>query len=246
MKPLMLTYGGKSVNPLDISVEDIDIEDIAHALANVNRFGGHVARPINVAQHSVYVSRLSGPDPVARLQGLLHDASEAYLGDVIKWLKATPEFAAYRRAEDELQRRIFVTFGLPEELLPEVDRADQLIVRLEGEHGFGREVWRQWSEHFPKYPVLNSEERKEIGPWAPWTWQQSQDVFMGEFRGQRVESKSGLLTARPRPHGAHANDTYPQKEAVCGHVPQGTIGIACGLHRGHHGAHRDTHTRWTS
>src|SRR5580765_2644929 len=86
MKPLILTFSGKHVNPLNLRPEDIDIVDIAHALACCNRFAGHCRRPINVAQHSVYVSRLCDDTGFER-QALLHDASEAYLGDITKWLK---------------------------------------------------------------------------------------------------------------------------------------------------------------
>src|SRR4051812_2148358 len=103
MAPLILTYTGKHVNPFDLKPDDICIEDIAHALALCNRFAGHTKRPMSVAQHSVYVSRLC---PNYRLAGLLHDASEAYLGDVTKWVKSTHEFEAYREAEDRIQYQI--------------------------------------------------------------------------------------------------------------------------------------------
>lgn len=181
---LMLLVSGQQVNPMTLAEnpDAIVIEDIAHALACVNRFGGHTKKPTNVAQHSVYVSRLSGPDPVARLQGLLHDASEAYLGDIIKWIKATPEFERYREIEDNLQRAIYRKFGVPEEMLPAVERADRIMVRHEGVQGYGRKVWMEWAQHFPHYPVVTPEERAEIGPWAHWGWEWSRDVFLTEYR----------------------------------------------------------------
>lgn len=181
---LMLLVSGQQVNPMTLAQnpDAITIEDIAHALACVNRFGGHTRKPTNVAQHSVYVSRLCAPDPVARLQGLLHDASEAYLGDIIKWIKATPEFDAYRRIEDDLQRAIYRKFGVPEEMLPAVERADRIMVRHEGAEGYGAQVWSDWAQHFPHYPVVTPEERREIGPWRHWSWRWSRDVYLVEFR----------------------------------------------------------------
>jgi uncharacterized protein len=79
------TYTGRRVYPLDPSPEDIDIADIAHALSNVCRFTGHVREFYSVAQHSVIVSECV-PAPFALL-GLMHDAPEAYIGDISRPLK---------------------------------------------------------------------------------------------------------------------------------------------------------------
>lgn len=66
------------------------IEDIAFALSNINRYGGHVGR-YSVAQHSILVAQQLPED--LRLSGLLHDAPEAYIGDVCAPLKVMlPEY----------------------------------------------------------------------------------------------------------------------------------------------------------
>lgn len=191
-KPLILTFSGKEINPTDPDPALIDIEDIAQGLACFNRFVGQTKRPISVAQHSIYVSRLC-KDPVARFQGLLHDASEAYLGDITKWLKAHDAMAMYREVEEHVQRLIYRKFNLPEETHPEVERADRIMVRWEGQQGFGRSVWSKWSEKFPAYPVVTEEERAEIAHWGFWPWHVSRAVFLGEFRGQ-----AGTLAALDR------------------------------------------------
>lgn len=67
------------------------IEEIAHALALINRFTGHTSRPYSVAEHSLlvlHIARTEGASPVAQMAALMHDAHEAFVGDVstpVKW-----------------------------------------------------------------------------------------------------------------------------------------------------------------
>lgn len=88
-KGWMETFTGKKVNPLELRIEDIDIVDIAHALSQMCRYGGHCHKFYSVAEHSVRVAVKIGEEGLysLRLAALLHDAEEAYLGDVIRPLK---------------------------------------------------------------------------------------------------------------------------------------------------------------
>ncbi len=120
----MLTFTGKTVNVGGLRPADIDIIDIAHGLSMTCRYGGHVTRFYSVAEHSVHMSRWVPPEHA--LQALLHDASEAYLGDVIKPLKdLLPD---YMEIEWHAERTIAGVFGLPLELAPIVREADRRIV----------------------------------------------------------------------------------------------------------------------
>lgn len=94
--------------PQSPKVEDIKIEDIAHALSLINRFNGYTREAYSVAQHSVYVSFLV-PKKQA-LFGLLHDAGEAYLGDVITPIKKLIR-DIYKPIEDNLMNTISDKFG---------------------------------------------------------------------------------------------------------------------------------------
>lgn len=171
MNARIYTYTGKQIDLFDVRDEDIEIQDIAHGLACVNRFAGQARHPISVAQHSLYVAKLCSAKN--QVQALLHDASEAYLGDVTKWLKGTPAMKAYREIEDRLQRQIFRRFGCAEWLSPEVERADRVMARFEGERSFEGFV----IEH-PDYPPLTSEQVAEIGAWSPWTWQTAEEMWL--------------------------------------------------------------------
>lgn len=170
------TFTGKVVNPLHLRSEDICIEDIAHALALCNRFAGHTIAPISVAQHSVYVAKLSGS-----LQGLLHDASEAYLGDVTKWLKHTPQMKAFREAEEYTQALIYQKFHCSHYLTWAVEAADRLMVHFEGKQGFGSE----FEIKHPDYPPLTDEDLHRIQPWEFVSWQIAQQMFLQAFKKWR-------------------------------------------------------------
>lgn len=104
------TASGQLFWPLDAREDEIRLEDIAHALSQLCRFAGHTRTFYSVAQHSVVVSRLCPPE--AALYGLLHDASEAYLGDVVRPIKHTAIWEGYRAAEARLQALIYRRFGL--------------------------------------------------------------------------------------------------------------------------------------
>lgn len=79
------TFSGKRISLYNPDPELICIEDIAHALSHICRFGGHAREFYSVAQHCCLVSYLAPAE--WRLAALMHDATEAYLGDVIKPLK---------------------------------------------------------------------------------------------------------------------------------------------------------------
>lgn len=80
------THSGKLVNPLNLKPEDILLEDIAHSLALQNRYNGHTRVPYSVAQHSCILcaycqKHYPGNFHLSRW-ALLHDAAEAYIGDI--------------------------------------------------------------------------------------------------------------------------------------------------------------------
>lgn len=125
----IVTFTGKKFYPFEPNISDIDIRDIAHNLSAVNRFAGSTRYPYSVAQHSCYVSMLSKH----QLRGLLHDGSEAYIGDIPTPMKRHAIFAGYRQCETVLQDMIYEKFGLrPGGKTEDVRQADNAMCIIEG------------------------------------------------------------------------------------------------------------------
>lgn len=79
------TFSGVFMDAEHPDPETIKLMDIAHALANTCRYGGHCLRFYSVAEHAVFVSRrleAMHADPATVVAGLHHDDAEAYLMDV--------------------------------------------------------------------------------------------------------------------------------------------------------------------
>lgn len=142
MKPWIATYTGKRFELFDPKPEMICIEDIAHALSHICRFGGHSADFYSVAQHSVTVSLLCCDEH--RLHGLLHDASEAYIGDVVRPLKLM--LTEYRTIESRIHSAILETFGLEKLECSCVKEADEVLLATEARQFFGMtKDYADWS-----------------------------------------------------------------------------------------------------
>lgn len=102
------TYNGKEVNPFDFKPENVDIDDIAHALSNQCRFSGHTRHFYSVAQHSVLasiVAEVDGDMSLAKTM-LMHDAAEAYLLDIPRPIKRRLASVtdAFMNAEEGIMR----------------------------------------------------------------------------------------------------------------------------------------------
>jgi hypothetical protein len=120
----MQTYSGRQFWPVDPRADEIDIVDIAHALSMQCRFAGHCLKFYSVAEHSVHLSHVVPPEDA--LWALLHDASEAYLTDVVRPLK--PFLSGYGEAEDAVMRAVCDRFRLPHEVPASVKIADGRIL----------------------------------------------------------------------------------------------------------------------
>jgi len=58
MSDWIMTASGVKFYPTQPRIQDIRIEDIAHGLAAVSRFGAHTREPYSLGQHSYHASQL--------------------------------------------------------------------------------------------------------------------------------------------------------------------------------------------
>lgn len=176
------TYTGKRFHPFDPRPEDVDIRDIAHALALQCRFAGHCSGFYSIAQHSVLVSRHC--DPADALWGLLHDASEAYLCDIPKPLKRNPMMRPYREAERDVQATILFALLRPTylrqgrhaslswETPTSVHLADATLLRTEARDLMNDPQDWTWPDGM----------RPLLGSVVSWPWDVAEAIFLDRFR----------------------------------------------------------------
>lgn len=169
MDPWQVTNTGVFY-PTSPRAQDVRILDIAHALANINRFLGHTDRPYSVAQHSVLVSRKVPKRYM--LAALMHDAAEAYCGDLPYPLK--PKFHEFKEMEEEILKVIFKVFGIKWPMPKCIKTADLKMAYTERRDLFlvktaPAMLWGEHTEPYPDHIV-------------PWTWDDSKRAFMRKFQ----------------------------------------------------------------
>ncbi|MGH8899416.1 MAG: phosphohydrolase [Egibacteraceae bacterium] len=183
---IALSTGGKFY-PLGPDPEKVDIRDIAHSLSNQCRYAGHTSAFWSVAAHSVEVSRRyeEGPGRYFKhdkrvgyfsttdaLCALLHDASEAYLQDIVRPIK--PLVHGYYQWEENVERAVAQKFGLPFPWSGTIKILDDEIVLDEVACFFppGSAAWK-------RYGITAREDHAVLAPLTP---EQGEAAFLARFR----------------------------------------------------------------
>ncbi len=171
------TFTGRQFWTLDPRIEDIDVRDIAHALALQCRFAGHCRVHYSVAEHCVRVADLlmaqTGEAGIA-LAGLLHDASEAYCVDVPRPLK--PYLAGYKAIEREVEHTIERWADLYPGALSDVivKRADEVLLVMEA-----RDLMSPPPAPWSFAQGALAEALAEVI--VPWSWEVAERVYLSRF-----------------------------------------------------------------
>lgn len=121
------TISGKEIDIDNFKPEDVSLNDISHSLSYMCRFNGHAKHFYSVAEHSILVSRIL---PIElRNEGLFHDASECFFGDIISPVKKL--FTEIKSYEDNIMSVISKVFNLQFPENPLVKWADLTVLRYE-------------------------------------------------------------------------------------------------------------------
>jgi hypothetical protein len=124
------TFTGRRFWPSAPKVDDITIIDIAHHLSNICRYNGSTIAHYSVAQHSCilcdYVQKARSGTPLDCLQILMHDAPEAWIGDMARPIKQhAPD---YRKMDHDVT--VVVRSWMGWDGLPIPDWQDELDTRI--------------------------------------------------------------------------------------------------------------------
>jgi len=158
------TITGRKIDLRNPQPKDISRRDIAAALSKICRFGGQCNEFYSVAQHSILVAHLV--PPVFQRYALLHDASEAYLGDVIKPLKVMLG-KVYSDLEAGFLNAILQHFFVDhnyEAAISEIKRADVLALQIEDE-AFRQGDPKRFRYYYDKFNLLYTD--PQLG-WPPY------------------------------------------------------------------------------
>lgn len=171
----MRTNSGIDVMLANPTPDMINIRDIAHHLALINRFNGATETPYAVAQHSVLVADLllakKQPAHVC-LGGLLHDAHEAYLGNVptpVKEMLFGPVASRYDHAAFVFDGVLHTKFGLQ---LSAIDLREIKLADLTA-------LATEWRDLMPgKCPLAATPSKQRV---KPLPWHRAEDLFVKTF-----------------------------------------------------------------
>jgi len=147
---------GRRFRPFAPRAADVEIEDIALALSNICRFSGHCHKFYSVAEHSVHCSRVVPPEHA--FAALMHDTTEAYVGDMIRPIKKYDE--TFSAMEEGVWVAICERYGLEEEMHPMVKWADDAVLKAEA-----RDLLLPFGT--PKFEQITVEPPPGLFIWAP-------------------------------------------------------------------------------
>ena len=229
----IMTYTKKMFDPLHPNIELIDIEDNAHALSMLCRANGHFKSFYSVAQHSINCmkeAKARGCSERIQLACLLHDASEAYLSDVTRPVKA--ELPRYKEIEAPLQEMIWNKWldkPLTTQEMVQVFQIDDAILAHEFLNLMGEKIVDIMPEiiSVPEFAFSGFEQcKREFLSLFRRLSSDKKECFVVGIDWMKpywlaVEIQSGEISVQKLKHIEEINDRYENAEALLIDIPIG-------------------------
>jgi hypothetical protein len=164
--PWLQTHTGRAFPLINPTHEDVRWPDVIYALAHINRFTGH-AGTYSVAQHSCLVAEQLPHD--MKLYGLLHDAHEAYLGDIstplkrmLKVLCGVHLWSLFDTMDEAIYRAADLSYPVPQTIREAVKLADTRAMMTE-RRDLMREPPQSWGKEYERVVPLP----EKLTRWTP-------------------------------------------------------------------------------
>lgn len=179
----MITTTGAQVDLRVMALNTISLLDIAHSLALTNRFTGHTSRPYSVAEHSLLVAEIMQREfgvtsPAAVLAALLHDAHEAYAGDMATPMKQLLG-CSWRSEEDRIAMAVLRRFGVADAsavYASIIKRCDLMALAMER-----RDLLPATSAAWPLLEGIHTPDWLHLQERAAMGWQDWRQAFIDRF-----------------------------------------------------------------
>lgn len=229
VKNTIRLLGGTYFDFLDPKPEQFTIEDIANALSKICRFGGQVGRFYSVAEHSILCAKQAAIDSrngACQRAVFLHDAAEAFVGDVVKPLKIMlAEYAVVeQRVEDAIAEKFNVDFYGHKEVIREIDHA-MLIAERHALFSADDVEWFGEKEVRTLAPRINC-----LSP------NDAKTMFLRHWK--RLDGLTQGVRPNPCAHGVVGTFNHPNQEAELAEAVRAVVdafegykGTVCGSQR---------------
>lgn len=194
-RPFVTQNSGNRVYLDDMTENQYLITDIAHSLAQNNRWNGHADTPISVAQHSWLCSQQCGKDAKLSYNMLMHDAGESVLSDIPRPIKAF--ISGAQEFDDRVSADMAIKLDFTFPMTFVMKNIDNRMLKSEAEQFLPKVDKSEWGDWY-----------QQLEPYAfkitPWRWEFAKEMFLDRYNflvSQSTMHQDGLVDDLEKVYG---------------------------------------------